>query len=285
MEHDNIQTDLDLSVRQIIEKYGLLQNKARSKSFGQHFLCDFSLLKKIVLVASPFENESIIEIGPGPCGLTRSILSLTKNNKVFCIEKDKNLKEAHDNLKVFFEDRLNFIYEDALKIKLQDITSNEIIIIANLPYNVATPLLLGWLHDLRHIKKMVLMFQKEVADRICAPQNTKEYGRLSVISQVLCKTEKIFNISDQAFFPKPKVTSSVVRLTPKKDFLTNTSDLENITNICFQQRRKTMFSILKKRYEQDFLENALTSCDIEKTDRPENVSPSQFLKLSEFLRK
>lgn len=277
--------DIDLTICQVIEKYELLKNKSRAKSFGQHFLCDPSLLRKIALFALPIEDDcEIIEIGPGPCGLTRAILEVFPKNKVFCIEKDESLKIVHDNLKESFKDRLNFIYEDALKLKLQSISDKKIIVISNLPYNVGTQLLINWLSDLKNIKKMVLMFQKEVADRICAKVCTKEYGRLSSVSQLLCHTEKLFNVSNRAFFPPPKVISSVVKLTPKENFvINNLNQFENLTNVCFQHRRKMIYSILKNHYQNVDIESALTHCSIQKTDRPETISPEKFFELVKCL--
>lgn len=275
-------SDLDLTIKQIIDKYSLLSNKGKSKSFGQNFICDASLLKKIVSCAAPFEaNQDIIEVGPGPGGLTRAMMELTqKSSKIFCIEKDLSLKEVHDNLKNCYENsKLNFIYEDALKVDLSDITKREIVIISNLPYNVGTQLLINWLHNIKDIKKMILMFQKEVANRIVAKVGGREYGRLSIISQLLCNCEKAFDISNRAFYPAPKVTSTLIKLTPKKNVSFNLEKLERITSICFQQRRKTILTSMRKHYTQEVLEKAFNKCDINKTDRPEAISPQKFLQL------
>ncbi len=275
--------DIDLTIAQVIEKYGLLRDKSRSKSFGQHFLCDSSLLRKIAICAAPFDEScDIVEIGPGPGGLTRAILEVSNhNNKLFCIEKDESLSPVHDNLNQrFHKERLEFIYADALDIKLQGLTDKGIVIISNLPYNVGTKILLNWLLDLRNIKKMVLMFQKEVADRICAKVGTKEYGRLSVIAQLLCNTEKLFNVSNLAFYPPPKVVSSVVKLTPKSLDIPSLRAFEHLTNVCFQHRRKTIYSILRGAYKGTDIEKILGECEIEKLARPETVSPEKFWQLS-----
>ncbi|MDR1391040.1 MAG: 16S rRNA (adenine(1518)-N(6)/adenine(1519)-N(6))-dimethyltransferase RsmA [Holosporales bacterium] len=274
--------DLKLTIAGVIKKYGLLKDKWNAKSLGQHFLCDPSLLKKIVLCALPIENLDVVEIGPGPCGLTREILKIIKDGSIYCIEKDKTLKPIYDNLIQNSSENLKFIYEDALKIKPQSLTERNIAIISNLPYNVATKLLINWLSDLSRIDSMVLMFQKEVADRICAKTSTKEYGRLSVISQLFCKTERLFDVSNTAFFPKPKVMSTVVKLIPKKEKIKNLNLLEALTASCFQHRRKTIYSILKKFYNTD-VKKVLELCDIRQTSRPENISPIKFLELSERL--
>lgn len=284
--------DLELTIKQVIDKYELLNNRARSKSFGQHFLCDSSLLKKIASCAAPFspDEQDIIEIGPGPTGLTRAIMDISSNSKVICIEKDENLKPVHDSLLKCYEcidhyrQRLSFIYDDALDVNLSTVTNKQIVIISNLPYNVGTQLLLNWVHNIEKIDRMILMFQKEVADRITASVGTKTYGRLSVIIQLLCRVEKIFDISNRAFYPPPKITSTVIKLTPIREIDFDINRLENLTSICFQQRRKTIFSILKKhQLSIELLESALETCCIEKNDRPENISPQQFLQLSQVI--
>jgi len=275
--------DLDLTIAQVIQKYNLLKNRKKSKSFGQHFLCNLSLLKKIVHCALPFDNKDIIEIGPGPCGLTREIDEYSIDNNIFCIEKDINLKKLHENFQKNAKNNIKFIYKDALNIKPQTLTKKEIIIISNLPYNVGTQIFLNILGDLNKISKMVLMFQKEVADRICANIGTKSYGRLSIISQLLCHVEKIFDISNKAFFPKPKVNSTVIKVIPKKNKITNIKKLERLTEKCFQFRRKTIYTILKNFDSQIEIDKILDECQIDKQSRPENISPQKFLELSEKL--
>ncbi len=287
--NNDLDNDFNLTIRQVIEKYGLLHDRKHSKSLGQHFLCDRSLLNKIVSFATPFgKDDLIVEVGPGPLGLTRSIIEMTSSfmNEIICIEKDISLKPLHDNiLKFLGSSRLSFMYGDALRVRLCDIAMDRrITIISNLPYNVGTQLFLNWMiFDIKIIDKMILMFQREVADRICADIGSKDYGRLSVISQVLCDVHKIFDISNMAFFPAPKVMSSVIRVIPKKDININIKKLEKITGICFQQRRKTIFSILKKHVDQGILEDTLEKTGIDKLYRPENISPKQYIELSEIL--
>jgi 16S rRNA (adenine1518-N6/adenine1519-N6)-dimethyltransferase len=280
--------DSQLTIKQIIDKYNLLSNRGRSKAFGQHFICDLSLLRKIVSFSAPDQHahRDIVEIGPGPAGLTRAIIEkLPNSSHLFCIEKDVNMAKVHENLAMCYEpsvrSRLHFIYADALDIELHKLTSRKIIIISNLPYNISTTLLINWFHnDIGFIDTMTLMFQKEVASRIVASTGTKAYGRLSVISQTLCNCRKLFDISNMAFHPPPKVLSTVLQLKPRENIEnTNIASLETLTNMCFQRRRKTMFSILKNK-----LANAselLAVCQIDMNDRPENVSPEQFVKLCE----
>ncbi|MDR3031319.1 MAG: 16S rRNA (adenine(1518)-N(6)/adenine(1519)-N(6))-dimethyltransferase RsmA [Holosporales bacterium] len=267
-----------LTIKQVVTKAGVLENRKRAKSLGQHFLSDLALLKKIASCSLPFDNCDIVEIGPGPCGLTRAILELTNEAcDVYCIEKDKNFEVAHNDM-LINHNNLRFVYSDALLTRPQDLTQKNIIIISNLPYNISSQLLVNWLLDIKNINKMTLMFQKEVAQRICARLNTKVYGRLSVIAQLLCRTEKLFDVSAKAFFPVPKVESSVVKLTPKKLDIENIDSLEKLISLCFQQRRKTIFSILKRHYRN--IENILKKCNIDKLSRPENISPEKFLELA-----
>jgi 16S rRNA (adenine1518-N6/adenine1519-N6)-dimethyltransferase len=270
------------TIRQIISRYDLLKDKYRSKHFGQHFLCDQSLLDKIARCALPFDDADIVEIGPGPCGLTRSIIGLCKTNKVYCIEKDYTLEQLHRNV-LDGVSNCHIIYGDALKIIPQSLTPSKIIIISNLPYNVGTQLLINWLLNLRNIERMVLMFQKEVADRICASPCTKEYGRLSIISQLLCRVEKLFPVSRLAFYPQPQVNSFVIRLTPKNAEIKNIDNLQKLTQYCFQHRRKMINSILRYYYNESNIELILRKCAIEKTVRPEEISPLKFLELSQYL--
>jgi 16S rRNA (adenine1518-N6/adenine1519-N6)-dimethyltransferase len=242
-------------------------------------------LRKIVLSALPFRSsEDIIEIGPGPGGLTREIIKLSDpNSRVFCIEKDETMKQVHASLK---SDRTEFIYEDAMMVSLNKLTDKKIVIISNLPYNVGTKLLLNWLHNDKlvsengSIDRMVLMFQKEVADRITSQPASKTYGRLSIIVQLLCKCEKLFDVSNKAFFPPPRVVSSVIKLTPKGETILNISYLEKITAICFQQRRKTMFSSLKNQFDSNFALSILNEASINPNSRPEVIAPTQFLHLA-----
>ncbi|MDR2074838.1 MAG: 16S rRNA (adenine(1518)-N(6)/adenine(1519)-N(6))-dimethyltransferase RsmA [Holosporales bacterium] len=283
-----MKNDLNLTIRQIINKYDLLKNRRFSKSLGQHFLCDYSLLLKIAMCASPFGgDEDIVEIGPGPGGLTRALMECA-TSRIFCIEKDTSMKEIHDNLlKCYKDDRLHFIYGDALNVNLCNLTDRKIVIVSNLPYNIGTPLLLKWMRNMQRIDRMVLMFQKEVADRIVSKPDSKSYGRLSVVSQNLCKVEKMFDVSNKAFYPSPKVISTVLRLTPKQNIDFEVEKLEKLTAICFGQRRKTIFSSMKRHFSQEILETAFKNCEIEKTDRPETILPANFInllnELQEFL--
>ena len=274
-------TNNTLTIHQLIIKYGLLH--CGMKSLGQNFITDESLLDKIVHCALPIDhNFDIVEIGPGPTGLTRSILKLCPN-KLICIEKDIRFKPIHDDLKCYYSN-LEFIYDDALKIKLSKITKNKIVVIANLPYNVGTTMLMNWLiNDIQDIDKFVLMFQQEVAERICAQICTKNYGKLSVLSQLLCETSKLFNISNKSFIPQPKVTSAVVLLKNRYLKFDNLPALIKLLDICFQRRRKMIGPTLNKMLHINNIDEILSKCNITPSQRPESITPQQFLTLSEMI--
>ncbi len=256
-------------------------------SLGQNFLIDEHLLDKIVKSAFPInESSCIIEIGPGPCGLTRSIIKHC-NNELICIEKDLNFKQLHDNILKNTNKNIKFIYEDALKINLNNLTNKTITIIANLPYNIGTALLTKWLlENISKIDNIVVMLQEEVIDRICAVLNTKQYGKISVLSQLLCNIEKLFTVSNKAFIPSPKVTSAVVKLTPKHISLENLDKLVELLDACFLYRRKMIYSTLIKSYKQldkNNISDTLNKCRILPKYRPENITPIQYYELSKCL--
>ena len=275
--------DLELTISQVIAKYGLLRNSGM-KLFGQNFLCNEDLLDRIVKAAAPIDSDyDILEIGPGPCGLTRSILNLT-SNRLFCIEKDIRFKSLHDNLLRYSNKNLHFIYDDALNIDIKDLTKNKVVIIANLPYNVSTALLTKWLlYNIDQIDKMILMFQKEVAERICARVNTKQYGKLSILSQLLCNVEQVFTISNRAFIPVPKVISAVVLFRPKHITIDSIDNFNNLIEVCFQHRRKTIRSVLGKHYHNANIDQILSICNIDPIQRPESIDSMQFLRITKLI--
>ena len=280
-------SDFDLTIYQVIKKYKLLDNNAHMRSLGQNFIIDESLLDKIVKSAFPIDNNScIIEIGPGPCGLTRSILKHC-NNEIICIEKDFKFKQLHDNILNNTNKNIKFIYGDALKININELTSKKIVIISNLPYNVGTALLIKWLsNNINQIDTIVVMLQDEVIDRICASHNNKQYGKISVISQLLCNVEKLFTVSNKAFIPSPKVTSAVVKLIPKNSNIENLSKLIELLDNCFLYRRKMIYSTLMKFYKQfdkQSVNDILNKCNILPQHRPENITPIQYYELSKYI--
>ena len=184
------------------------------KSLGQHFLVNKSILKKIVSVKD-IRDKVIFEIGPGQGALTKEIL---QNNpkKLILIEKDKNLRSYLLKLQEKFKDTIYYIYDDALNINLKDFNYNKIQIISNLPYNIATTLIIKLIIDFDIVESMVLMVQKEVAERLCAKVSTPYYSRLSVLIQLHAEVEKVFDVEPHNFNPKPKVKSSIIKLIPNK---------------------------------------------------------------------
>ena len=200
------------------------------KSLGQNFLTDKNIIESIVNIGDIKKNNVILEVGPGTGNLTEYILK--KNpKKIFVIEKDSNLVNL---LNEKFKNKINILNKDILKFDLNNISKEKIIIFGNLPYNISTKILTQWItaHEkFNCYKKLILMFQKEVADRILAKTNSRNYGRLSIISNWRLNIKKEFNISPQCFFPKPKIDSTLLSFVPKKEFyyIKNPENLENIT--------------------------------------------------------
>ncbi|MED5395092.1 MAG: 16S rRNA (adenine(1518)-N(6)/adenine(1519)-N(6))-dimethyltransferase RsmA [Pseudomonadota bacterium] len=227
----------------VIRRYGL---EARRK-LGQNFLLDLNLTGRIVRAAGDLEGVNVIEVGPGPGGLTRALLD-TGATKVTAIEKDERCIAALDELAAAYPGRFEIIRGDALEINVEALTPPPRQIVANLPYNIATPLLLRWLQRINNIDRLTLMFQKEVGDRLTAAPGSKAYGRLSVVTQWLCEARHDFNVSNTAFTPPPKVASSVVTLFPRPEPLALASwpALEAVTAAAFGQRRKMLRASLRK---------------------------------------
>ena len=250
----------------MIASHGLNTKKA----LGQHFLLDSNLTDRIARNAK-VEREIVIEVGPGPGGLTRSLLAQNVA-QLIAIEKDQDCVAALGSLKTLYKNRLQIIEADALALNLDALSSKPVCIVSNLPYNVSTPLLIHWLRQVSHVSSMTLMFQKEVADRLTATPSTKAYGRLSVITQWLCETRHLFNVDKRAFVPPPKVLSSVISLRVRPEPLAPADwhALEEITAAAFNQRRKMLRSSLKA-YQLDF-----TALNIDPELRAENLSIEQF---------
>ena len=232
-------------LREVIRKHGLTPKK----SLGQNFLLDLNLTARIARAAEPLENITIVEIGPGPGGLTRALLALGAR-RVIAIERDRRAIEALAEIVAWYPGRLDIVAGDALEIDPREQLGPERArVVANLPYNIATPLLIGWLtaepwppwYD-----SLVLMFQREVAERIVAVPGSKSYGRLSVLAGWRTEAKILFDVARTAFVPPPKVTSSVVRLTPKPvPAQCNAIALQRITEAAFGQRRKMLRQSLK----------------------------------------
>ena len=265
-------------LKDLIKKYRL---GARRK-LGQNFLLDLNLTARIAREAGALDG-TIIEIGPGPGGLTRALL-MSGAERVIAIEKDPRACEALKSLVEVAEGRLTVIQEDAMETSLHTLgeAAAPRRIIANLPYNIATPLLLGWLDHANCFASMTLMFQREVAERIAAPPSTPAYGRLSIICQWRASIRVLFDIPPDAFVPQPKVISTVINLTPypKPAYPAEKLDLENVTRVAFGQRRKMLRASLKSIGGLELLAEAGIPGDV----RPETLSVEDFCRLAEILR-
>ncbi|MGI4851382.1 MAG: 16S rRNA (adenine(1518)-N(6)/adenine(1519)-N(6))-dimethyltransferase RsmA [Janthinobacterium lividum] len=265
-------------LRDIIASHDL----AAKKSLGQNFLLDLNLTLKIAKTAGDLSNQTIIEVGPGPGGLTRALLKAGATSLI-AIEHDPRCVRALQPLVEASEGKLQVYQGDALKYQLQDFGPGPFKIVANLPYNIATPLLIGWLQQAFCVTSMTLMFQKEVAERITALPSSKAYGRLSIISQARAKCRKLFDIPPSAFTPAPKVTSSVVEFIPypASDMTWNFASLEAVTKAAFGQRRKMLRSSLKGTFAN--LEDVFSGLNLDPCLRAEDLSVADFIRLSRTL--
>ena len=248
------------------------------KSLGQNFLIDKNIIDKIISTVPITDNE-ILEVGPGTGNLTKEIL---KNNpsKIYLIEKDTFLAK---NLEEIIDERVKIFNEDILKFDEYSLSNNKIIVFGNLPYNISTEILSTWITNLKNdywFSDLILMFQKEVADRIIAKFNTSAYGRLSILANWRLNINKICDISPESFSPKPKIQSSLIHFTPKKNFaeIKDPVNLEKITRIFFSHRRK----MLKKPFNQIFNGNSdlLDKFNLDLNLRPQNLDFDTYYKLT-----
>ena len=248
------------------------------KSLGQNFLIDKNIIDKITSTVS-IEGNEVLEVGPGTGNLTKEIL---KNNpsKMYLVEKDTFLAE---NLKEIIDGRVKIFNEDVLKFDESLLSKNKIIVFGNLPYNISTEILSTWITRLKNdywFSDLILMFQKEVADRIVAKFNTSAYGRLAILANWRLNVNKICDISPESFSPRPKIQSSLIHFTPKKNFATieDPLNLEKITRIFFSHRRK----MLKKPFNQIFNRNngLLERLNIDLNLRPQNLDFDTYYKLT-----
>ena len=248
------------------------------KSLGQNFLTDRNVLEKIVNITA-IENKIILEVGPGTGNLTSFILK-NKPKKVFVIEKDNDLAK---NLNINFGEQLTVINDDILEIDENSLFEEKVIVFGNLPYNISTEILSKWIINLKDnfwFDHLILMFQKEVAERIIANFNNSNYGRLSILANWKLDIKKICDIKPESFSPKPKIDSSLLFFTPKKNFykFKDPKNLEKITRIFFSQRRK----MLKKPFNQLFNgdKKILDSLKIDLNLRPQNLDFDTYYKLT-----
>ena len=268
-------------LREILTLHGLEPRK----SLGQHFLLDGNVTDKILRLSGSVEGLHVIEIGPGPGGLTRSILAANPASLTL-IEKDDRTAPILAQVAAASTVPLTILAADGLKISLPATVSAPRAVIANLPYNVGTPMLVNWLRDiaadLNAYRFLSLMFQKEVAERIYAPTNSAHYGRLAVLCQWLCECENLMELPARAFTPPPKVDSAVVKLTPRTaPHPARFETVERLTAAAFGQRRKMLRSSLKSLGMN--VEALLTTAEIDPTRRAETVSPEEFLRLAALM--
>jgi 16S rRNA (adenine1518-N6/adenine1519-N6)-dimethyltransferase len=265
-----------------MDAHGLLAKK----SFGQHFLLDLNLTRKIVRLAGPLQGRALIEVGPGPGGLTRALLESDAEH-VIAVEKDARFLPLLNELAQAAEGRLTLVQADALEADEAALVAahgggRPWRVVANLPYNVGTPLLVKWLTAAEPPEAMTLMFQKEVAERLVARPGEDAYGRLGVLTQAVARAEIVMDLPARAFTPPPKVDSAIVDLTllPDRPLRPRLAALEKVTQAAFGQRRKMLRSSLKSLGGERLLESAR----IEPSARAEQIPVEGFLRLADALQ-
>ncbi|MCH7542117.1 MAG: 16S rRNA (adenine(1518)-N(6)/adenine(1519)-N(6))-dimethyltransferase RsmA [Proteobacteria bacterium] len=271
-------------LREVIARHGL----SARRGFGQHFLLDLNLTARIARAAGTLEGICVIEIGPGPGGLTRALLA-SDAAAVVAIERDRRCAEALEALADAYPGRLHLVPADALEVDPVALAADKGLtgpfkIVANLPYNIATVLLIRWLRQIEAYQSLTLTFQKEVAERLTASPSTKQYGRLSVMTGWLCKARIMFDIPPRAFVPAPKVTSSVVTLTPLASPLAPAAweDMERVVKAAFGQRRKMLRAGLKTLVADPL--PLLEAAGISPTSRAEELDIPAFCALARAYR-
>ena len=246
------------------------------KSLGQNFLLDKNIIKKIIHAAKIESTDVVLEIGPGTGNLTEFIVS-QKPKKIYLIEKDENLA---NELEKQYSNKLSIIKKDILKIPYKFYSGKKFLVLGNLPYNISTKILSEWcLNEKLNVSKMILMFQKEVAERILANVNSKNYSRITILSKWKFDIKKITDVKPNSFFPKPKVHSTVLEFVPKRKFheIKDPKNLEKITKVFFSQRRKMIkkpINILFKNFQFNY-----NKFNVKPSDRPQNIDVKQYLEI------
>ena len=273
-----------LSTKEFVEKYDLMAKK----SLGQNFLLDGNITDKIVRLSleeqgiEDFSSENVVEIGPGPGGLTQAILRQHPKS-LTVVEMDERCLQILEEIKHVYP-MLDIVNGDALKFDWKEQTENfgKYHIISNLPYNISVVLLTQWLQKIDCFKSLTLMFQKEVGDRILARIGTKDYGRISVISQLQCKVIKLFDLPPTCFVPAPKIWSSVLLFLPQEEMVDENvlAKVEMLTGLAFGQRRKMIRQSLKS---VPHIFECLEKLQIESTLRAENLSPLDYFNIAKSL--
>ncbi len=266
-------------LRQVVEAHGL----AARKALGQNFLLDLKLTGRIARTAGDLSKSTVIEIGPGPGGLTRALL-MHDAKHVLAIEKDQRCLPALVEIQQHYPGRLTIVEADALETDLAEFAQDETKIVANLPYNIGTQLLVNWLSSEPwppFYQSMTLMFQREVAERIVAQAGDKHYGRLGVLTGWRSMANIAFDVPPEAFWPPPRVTSSVVQILPRREPLScDATALEIVARNAFGQRRKMLRQSLKQIGGADLLSRA----GIEETRRAETLSVEEFCALARVFK-
>jgi 16S rRNA (adenine1518-N6/adenine1519-N6)-dimethyltransferase len=269
------------SLKETVEAYGLLAKK----SLGQNFLLDSNITDKIVRMSlaaqkkNDFSGEDVYEVGPGPGGLTRAILKANPQH-LTVIEMDERCIQIMHDIQAVVGDKLHIIEGDALKFDFCASENAPKNIISNLPYNISVPLLIGWLKNMPQFSSLTLMFQKEVAERIMAEPNNKNYGRISVLAQLVSKIKPLMNLNPNCFVPAPKIWSTVLLFQPLGRVIAPEvlMQVEKISELAFGQRRKMIRQSLKSLPN---LEAKCLAAGVDLTMRAENITPEQYLLLAQ----
>jgi 16S rRNA (adenine1518-N6/adenine1519-N6)-dimethyltransferase len=249
------------------------------KKFGQNFLKNKDLLKKISELRN-FDNKLVLEIGPGKGALTEYLLK-KQPKKLIAIEKDEELKPFLLKIQKKYSVNFEIIFQDALKYEYSKIKSQKIFLVANLPYHIATTLVIKWLKYIENFESIIIMVQREVAERLSAKVSTKFYGRTSILVQLHSDVKKIFDVSPENFHPKPKVNSSIIELNPKSNLNFNYEKVDELLKICFAQRRKKLKNNLNKISHSN-LEKIIKS-GIDLNLRPQDISIENYVMMSNLL--
>jgi 16S rRNA (adenine1518-N6/adenine1519-N6)-dimethyltransferase len=266
------------TIAQLVSKHGVQP----LKKYGQNFIYDESLCDKIVKYAEIDTTSNVLEVGPGPAGLTRSILKVNPNSCTI-IEMDQRFAPLLEEIKSYYP-KLSIKQGDALRFSLSELTNEKLTIISNLPYNVGCKLLTNWLGEIDLVSSITVMLQKEVVERIIAKPACKDYGRLSIICQILCDVQKCFDVSAKVFYPPPQVDSAVVKLVPKNISPSQEiiKKIQVITMHAFNGRRKTLKKSLQAVPNHLAI---LEQLNIDSSLRPENLSPVDYYNIASLVAK
>ncbi|PPR78523.1 MAG: Ribosomal RNA small subunit methyltransferase A [Alphaproteobacteria bacterium MarineAlpha2_Bin1] len=268
----------EINLKYLLNKYNLISKK----SLGQHFLFEKNIIYKILEAANIQKNSHVYEVGPGPGSLTIELAKMQPKS-ITVIEKDERCLNALNEIKSLTKTQINIISGDAVKFNEISLGKENMINISNLPYNISTKLLVKWIENRTPFTKYILMFQREVAERLVSKKNEKTYSRISVLTQWFYEIEKLFNVPNTAFTPKPKVDSTVIMLKPRPKPLypANIIYLQKVLRVCFGHRRKMLKTSLSFLHSNP--EEILNKAGINKSLRPEDLSIKEFCFISNEL--